>query len=218
MDISTLQKTFIYSVFFLAFAVLSLSSQLNAEEKPSGQSQSVNGNTADQDRASEMEIWKEYSTPGENHKVLDPFVGNWDYTVKWWSAPNAEPEISKGTGEVKWIMGGRFLEQTAVGTSKGQPFEGMGITGYDNAKEEYVSIWIDNMGTGVMASSGKYDASTKTFEEKGKFTQPKMGETPFRGVTKIIDTDNFVYELYTKDKDWQEYKALEIDYTRKKVK
>jgi hypothetical protein len=43
-----------------------------------------------------------------------------------------------------------------------------------------------------------------------------LGKTPFKSVTKIISDDNFVYELYTKNKDWKEYKVLEIDYVRKK--
>ena len=216
MCASYLLKTFIYSVFILAIGFLTTSVVGTAEEKSAGESQSKENNATDQNQDSEMEKWKEYAAPNENHKVLDAFAGNWDYTVKWWSSPNSEPEISKGTSEVKWIMGGRFLEQTAQGTSMGQPFEGMGITGYDNAKKEYVSMWIDNMGTGLMTSSGKYEPSTKTFEEKGTFTQPEMDETTFRGVTKIINDDKFVYEMYTKDKDWKEYKALEIIYTRKK--
>ena len=208
--------TFICSVCILAIGIFATSVVGIAEDEPAGETQSNGQVGTDQNQASDMEKWKEYATPNENHKILDAFIGNWDYTVKWWSAPNSEPEISKGTSEVNWIMGGRFLEQTTRGKSMGQPFEGMGITGYDNAKKEYVSVWLDNMGTGVMVSSGKYDASTKTFEEKGTFTQPKMGETTFRGVTKIIDDDKFAYEMYTKDKDWKEYKALEIVYMRKK--
>jgi hypothetical protein len=216
MHKSNLLKTFIYFVFILAIGFFTTAVAGVAEEKPAGETKSNEKGVTDQNQASDMEIWKEYATPSENHKVLDAFVGTWDYTVKWWSSPNSEPEISKGTSKVRWIMGGRFLERTAKGTSMGQPFEGMGITGYDNARKEYVSVWIDNMGTGVMVSSGKYYASTKIFEEKGSFTQPKMGETPFKAVTKIISDDNFVYDIYTKDKDWQEYKALEIDYMRKK--
>ncbi len=32
----------------------------------------------------------------------------------------------------------------------GMPFEGMGIDGYDNLAKQYVSTWVDNMGTGIM--------------------------------------------------------------------
>jgi len=215
MHKSYVLRTFIYSAYILAICLVTTSVVVIAEEEPAGETQSNGKGVTDQNQSSDMEKWKQYATPNENHKILDAFAGNWDYTVKWWSSPNSQPEMSQGTSRARWILGGRFLEQISKGTSMGQPFEGIGITGYDNAKKKYVSMWIDNMGTGIMASEGEYDASTKTFEEKGTFTQPKMGETPFKGVTKIISDDNFVYELYTKDKDWKEYKALEINYTRK---
>ena len=43
------------------------------------------------------------------------------------------------------------------------PFEGMGIVGYDNLLKKFVSVWIDNMGTGLMPGTGTYDAATKTY-------------------------------------------------------
>lgn len=57
-----------------------------------------------------MAKMKEYSTPNENHRVLDHFIGNWEYSLKWWKAPGAPSEESTGTNEVKWIMDGRFDE------------------------------------------------------------------------------------------------------------
>jgi hypothetical protein len=56
-----------------------------------------------------MAKWQEYSTPGEGHKPR-ALVGTWDYTVTWWETPN-QPQKSAGASEVKWIMGGRFLER-----------------------------------------------------------------------------------------------------------
>ena len=43
----------------------------------------------------------------------------------------------------------------------GMPMEGWSIEGYDNGKKEFVNIWIDNMGSGMASSSGKYDEVTK---------------------------------------------------------
>lgn len=139
-----------------------------------------------------MEKWKEFATPNENHKVLDTLVGSWDHTVKWWMSPGGNPEESKGTSEIKWIMGGRYLQQLVQGTSMGQPFEGMGITGYDNAKKEYNSIWIDNMGTGIMMTTGNYDPNTKTLTELGKYTDPIEGQKVIRGVTKSLTKTNIL--------------------------
>ncbi len=164
-----------------------------------------------------MAKWQEYSTPGEGHKALEPLVGTWDYTVTWWEAPGSEPQKSTGTSEVKWIMGGRFLEQSAKGTAMGQEFQGMGIMGYDNMTKEYSGIWIDNMGTGMMSSAGTYDPSKKTFTETGSFSCPQEGgEKSFRGVTTILGPDKYTYEMFAAGKDGKEARMMEIVYTRKK--
>ncbi len=163
-----------------------------------------------------MAKMKEYSTPNENHKVLDHFVGSWEYSLKWWMSPDAPAEESTGANEVKSILGGRFIEQITTGTMMKQPFEGRGIIGFDNLKKEYTSIWIDNMATGVMVASASYDLVAKTLTEKGNFSCPFNGQMPFRAVTKIIDEDTHLYEMYTNDKNGKEFKSMEITYKRKK--
>jgi len=167
-------------------------------------------------KAEAMAKWQAYSTPGEGHKVMEQLVGNWDYALKYWSSPNTPPEESTGTNDVKWILGNRFLEMNVKGTSMSQPFEGMGIIGYDNAKKEYVNTWIDNMGTGMMNAVGSYDAETKTMTEKGTYTDPMSGQQTFKGVTKFLDADKFTYEMSISTPDGQEMRVMEINYTRKK--
>lgn len=163
-----------------------------------------------------MAKWQEYSTPAAGHKILDKFVGNWDYSLRYWSAPNTPPEESTGTNEVKWILGERFLEMDVKGTTMGQPFEGMGIIGYDNAKKEYVNTWIDNMGTGMMTATGTYDVETYTMTETGTYTDPMAGEQKFKGVTKFKNADRFTYEMYTYGPDGTEFRNMKINYTRQK--
>ena len=162
-----------------------------------------------------MAKWKEYTTPNENHKVLDQLVGNWEYSLKMWMEPGTQPEESVGTSEVKWVMDGRFIEQTAQGQSMGQPFTGEGITGYDNAKKQYSGIWFDNMATGMMVSTGTYDATAKTLAQQGVFDCPLRGTMSFRWVTKIIDENTHVFEAYSPDKSGQEFMNMEIVYKRK---
>lgn len=167
-------------------------------------------------KAEYMAKWQEYSTPGVGHKVMDRLVGNWDYDLRYWSAPNTPPEVSNGTNDVKWILGDRFLEMDVKGTSMGQTFEGMGIMGYDNAKKKYVNTWIDNMGTGMMNATGTYDSETNTMTETGTYTDPMSGEQKFKGVTKFQNPDNFTYEMYTITPDGSEFRNMKINYTRKK--
>ncbi len=171
----------------------------------------------DPKQAEMMKKWQEYSTPGEAHKVLDQLVGSWDYEMKWWMAAEGPAEESKGTSEVSWMMNGRFIQHKVVGTSMGQPFEGLSVTGYDNIKKEYQMIWLDNMSTGMMKSAAKYDAATKTLAEAGSMSCPMVnGDRSFRAVTTFVDADHFKYEMFMTGEDGKEYRSMEISYSRKK--
>lgn len=210
MNFQTVSKTFLLLLILTVSGslcnVIATQSEEESKKKPASQ----------HDHDAMMEKFKEFSTPNENHKVLDPLAGDWDYSIKLWMSPDATPEESKGTSNITWIMGGRFIEQKVEGTSMRQPFEGMGIMGYDNEKKQYQSVWIDNMGTGVMTGSGSYDPNTKTLTDQGTFSCPAEGEKSYRGVLTMIDNDNFTYEWYMAGPDGNEFRAMEIVYTRKK--
>lgn len=158
--------------------------------------------------------WHKYALPNDNHKILDPLVGTWSHVVKSWMMPDSQPEISKGTTETQWVMGGRYLRSAVSGMAMGQPFEGMGLTGFDNAKQTYQTLWMDNMGTGMMIGEGTYDPSKKTLTDHGRFTDPMVGQRSYRGVVTLIDDAHYSYELYVEDKDGKEFRMMEIMYTR----
>ena len=161
-----------------------------------------------------MATWQAYASPNDNHKMLDPLVGTWSHVAKWWMTPDSQPETSKGTSETKWVMGGRYLQHAAKGMSMGQPFEGMGFTGFDNGRQTYQTIWMDNMGTGMMIGEGSYDSSKKTLTDHGRFTDPMVGQRSYRGVITFIDDDRYSYEMYGADENGKEFRMMEILYTR----
>lgn len=162
------------------------------------------------------EEMKKYTEPNEHHKALEPLVGRWKTTVKIWMTEGAEPEISEGTSDNQWIMGGRFLQQNFRGEAMGKPFEGMGIIGYDTIAGEYTSLWLDNMSTGIMRGTAQFDSSSKTFTEKGTMSCPMTMEKDreMRAEWKIIDNNRSTYETFLKDKDGKEFKSMEITYDR----
>ena len=205
------------------FAVIAVSASLAGAQQQDSKSKvidkgqpveekSVQGMDADM-----MAKMKEYSTPNENHKLLNQFVGSWTYAMKWWMAPEGKADESTGTSEVKSIMGGRFIEQSVSGTSMNQPFEGRGIVGFDNLKKEFTSVWFDDMATGMMISGGQYDPATKTISEKGSMSCPiTNGPRSYRTLIKLVDDNTHVYEMYMDDEKGKEFKTMEITYTRKK--
>jgi len=164
-----------------------------------------------------MAQWKEYATPGENHRVLDRMVGNWKHKVQYWMSQDGPTEQSEGTSVISWILGGKFLQHMVQGKSMGEAFEGMGLIGYDNIRKEYNTIWLDSMGTGMMKGSGSFNQESLEFSESGDFSCPLVNNTrPYRATTKLIDEDNFTYETYMTDEQGNEFRSMLITYTRQK--
>ncbi len=163
-----------------------------------------------------MEAMAKAAAPGPEHKKLEQLVGTWDTTMTSWMAPGTPPSVSKGTTTNRWILGGRYLEQKVASEYMGQPFSGLGYTGYDNVKKQYFGTWMDNFGTGVMTSTGKMDgASAWTFS--GTYTDPMTGkDSRFEEKVKVVDKDHHTFEMYGPGPDGKMFKMMEAKYTRKK--
>lgn len=168
-----------------------------------------------QEMDAQEKAWMEYMTPGKYHEMMAKSVGEWKTVTKWWMDPSAEPMVSEGTAVNEMIMGGRYLKSTHSGTMMGQPFEGIMIEGYDNTKKEFVSTWIDNMGTGIMFSTGKYDESSQSITFEGSMVDPMTGgDVKYKETVKIIDQNKHMMEMYDVSKG-TEIKMMEIEFTRK---
>src|SRR5262244_3729225 len=89
-----------------------------------------------------MKLMAEAGKPTAEHQKLQPFVGDWTFTLKLWTDPSQPPAELQGTVERKWIMGGRFIQETVKGELAGKQFEGLGLLGYDNAQKKYTSVRV----------------------------------------------------------------------------
>jgi len=168
------------------------------------------------EEAAMMQAWMAYMTPGDAHQSLAQHAGEWNHTVSWWMAPGAPAQESTATSTSEMILGGRYLAEHFSGNMMGMPFEGHGLTGYDNARKKYFSAWIDNMGTGLMTGWGDYDEAAKSLTITGQFVDPMTGEDkPYRQVMKAVSDDHMIMEMYMPAPDGTEYKAMEIHSLRK---
>lgn len=164
-----------------------------------------------------MKVWIAVATPGEGHKKMEPFVGSFTVKTKMWMDPSKPPEETEGTSENKWVLGGRFIEQRFEGTAMGQPFSGIGLSGYDNYKKKYVGSWTDTMGTMIMNSTGTADASGKKFTFWSTMDDVVMKKpVKIKAQATIVDGDHLTYEMWGPGPDGKMFKTLELKYTRRK--
>jgi len=171
------------------------------------------------DSATATKAWMDYATPGDMHKMLAKSDGEWNGANTTWMENGAKPMTSTSEATNKMIFEGRYQISEHKGNFMGMPFEGMSITGYDNAKKKFVSTWIDNMGTGIMNMEGEWNASTKSIEFKGKMTDPARPgkDCEVREVYTFVDDNTQKLEMFGPDsKTGKEFKTMEITFTRKK--
>jgi hypothetical protein len=178
------------------------------------------GNNFAQDKAKQDEMmkkWMEAATPNENHKKLNDLVGRWETTMStWMNGPDKPPIVDKGSSELKWVLDGRFLMQESKGNMMGQPFSGMGFTGYDNLNKNFVSFWIDNSSTAMFTSEGNFDQTGKVLNFFGTMNEPMTGEhgKAVKYVLRMVDKDKWTFEFHDFAFPEGKTKVGEIIYTR----
>jgi hypothetical protein len=166
--------------------------------------------------AAEMEAWQKAMTPGEPHKHLARMTGDWTFKNTMWMDPSQPPTEGTGTMHAETILGGRYVQSVWKGNFMGMDFEGRGTDGYDNLAKQYVSTWVDNMGSGIMYSTGSCDANGKVCTALGDYIDPMTNKkTTMRSVTTWTGDKSFKLEMYSKPEGGNETKSMEMVVTKK---
>ena len=163
-----------------------------------------------------MQEYMKLMQPGEAHKILHRHVGTWKTVTRiWMGGPGSPPLSSTGTSTLTSILGGNWIQEEHSGSMMGMPYLGMGMMGYDNYKNLYVSTWYSNMGTELLQMSGARNPETGVITMYGKMDEPQLsvhGRT-VKYVMTPNDQDHFTFaiiDLHAGDN----YKVIEMTYTR----
>ena len=169
------------------------------------------------DSATVAKAWADYATPSKAHEMLAKDTGTWDAEMTFWMPDSPEPQKYKSVAEYKMILDGKYQEGMYKGNMGEMPFEGRGITAYDNASKEYIATWIDNMGTGMLVSRGQYDEANKTLTFNGAMVDPVTGkEKKIKEIITYIDENTQKMEMFDIDANGKEFKNMEILSKRRK--
>jgi hypothetical protein len=163
------------------------------------------------DSAAIAKAWTDYATPSKAHEMLAKDTGIWDADMTFWMPDSPEPQKAKSVATYKMILDGKYQEGTFKGEMFGMSFEGRGMTAYDNASKEFITTWIDNMGTGMLVSHGQYDEASKSITFRGNMVDPVTGkEKKVKEVITFIDDKNQKMEMFEVNSDGTEFKNMEI--------
>lgn len=195
-----------FAVVTVLVMVLAAGGAFAASEQASAQGELPPGMTAE-----DMARWQEAASPGPEHEKLAAMAGSWTFKGTFWMGPDAPPMTSTGTAERKMILGGRVLVEKVKSEFQGEPFEGLAMTGFDNVAGQYWGTWVDNMGTGIMLSTGT--CSEETCEFEGSYNDPMTGGPKKMRMTMTSDGDVETHQAFEPGPDG-EFKSMELVYTR----
>jgi Protein of unknown function (DUF1579) len=163
-----------------------------------------------------MEAMMKAMMPGENHKPLGRYVGDWTYTMKMWMAPGAPPTDSNGTMHAEWIMDGRYVRAVYKGDFMGMPFVGESTEGYDNVAKKYVGSWLDNVSTTLMWSTSTCDVGCNTITSTSDVIDPMSGQKLVsKSIISWSNDKSFKLEMFMIDGSANSMKTMELVATKK---
>jgi hypothetical protein len=168
------------------------------------------------DSATKAKNMMTYGMPGDAHKMMAKWDGNWTAEVKFYMPGAPEPMVTTLKTVNKMVNNGLVQQSTHNGTMMGMPFNGVSQTGYDNLRKVLWSTWMDNMSSGLVYMEGTWDDATKSMNLKGKMTDPETGmQMDMREVMKIVDDNTQMMEQYLTH-DGKENKSMDITFKRAK--
>ncbi|MGF1634133.1 MAG: DUF1579 domain-containing protein [Phycisphaerae bacterium] len=168
----------------------------------------------DPETAAMAEAYTKAGAVTEHHAALKPMVGAFRAETKM-PLPDGSFVTSQGRCVNTLEFGGRFLKQAYEGEFMGQPFKGLGYTGYNNLTGKYEGIWMDEMSTAVYFSTGTYDEASRTWTFHGEVADPITGKPKaYKHVVTIKDDDHHGFAMYEPGPDGEMVRSFEINYAR----
>ena len=154
------------------------------------------------------------SPPAPEMDILKRNVGLWAAKVEINIGPGQPPEINEGMEDSELICGGLWLRESFKSTLAGEPFEGMGLTGYDPKTGKYKGVWVDSMVTAPVQTEATYDKEKDllTYEMDGVDADGKP--IKMRCELKWMGEDQREWTAYMKDEAGAEFVAMKISYSR----
>ena len=158
--------------------------------------------------------------PGDEHKRLEPFVGEYNVTMTM-MMPGSPPQVSKGTSSVKWVLGKRYLMEEMdikmkMGPGMEMPYNGIGMTGYNKTRNLYEGTWASSMDTHIYTMSGTWPPDSNVINYYGTMDEPMLNvyNRMCNYRMTLVDDNTHKFEVFDLAVG-PDFKVFEILYKRK---
>lgn len=162
-----------------------------------------------------MSMMMEMGAPGPQHADMANTLGSWNVEMKsWMSADQPEPGVTQAYANREMILGGRHLVEDYSSDFMGMPFEGRLTQGYDNLREEYWAIWIDNLSTKSYQVVGQRNEAGELHLDGMIHDMLTPDGRPSRMVISPVNNGVYTMMMFDTLPDGGEWKTMELIYTR----
>lgn len=163
-----------------------------------------------------LQAWMDSAAPIAAHGQLNDYVGTWTTHQKDWLPTGDLWNEAGGTATCRLILGGRFVQEDYATALDGHPFHGLSITGFDRQKNAYVSMWLDDFGTGFIPLEGSFDGTGHVLTLLGAVPggSPKGRSGGWRVTDTWWDKNHHAVAWWGQASDGRPVKLSEILYTR----
>jgi Protein of unknown function (DUF1579) len=155
--------------------------------------------------------------PTKEHEWLKQFLGEWEYDVEVFMAPD-QPGMKHKGAESFHAIGGFWVVGEGKSEMAGTSYSHVLTLGYDSGKKKYIGTWIDSMTGYLWKYEGSVDNAGKilTLESEGPSPMIPDKTCKFKDVTEFKDKDHRVFSSSMLGDDGKWVTFVKVDSRRKK--
>ena len=136
-----------------------------------------------------MKKWEDLGKPGPEHAELKKMVGEWTAHMERTDPMTGQAVKEEGKSKYSMVLNGLILRQDFEGVMDGKTFKGIGFVAFNKGSGKYESIWMDDMSSGIMYSTGESADGGKSVNYKGHWFGPDAAQIDQKMVMTTVDAD-----------------------------
>jgi hypothetical protein len=168
---------------------------------------------SDSARAAAQRRMMRWVMPGDEHKFLARFAGQWNVTVTFPGSKPGESESLEGVGNAVLKLGDRFLAIESSVASPSHSMETFVILGFDGRRERYTYVGFDTFGTYYVTAEGELDTRTSKLTMTGYDKESETRTKHFDVIVRFESDDEFTQEIVFRQKEG-DFVVLRARYKR----